>query len=114
MLSSIHYKSPSNIDLKGKHGKIYSFWCYNFEVDLDKSAKGVETLYYLAEIKNDDVIKIYDLTITSNLLESFEELRNNPKVIENELYFCCLEEDVNNLKETYEDLSYLDFHHIDL
>ena len=114
MISAIHYKSPSNIDLKGRNGKLYSFWLYNFEVDLDKIAKGVKTLYYLAKIKNDEVIEIYNLTITSDLLESFEELRGNPKVKENELHFCSLEDDTNNLQETYEELSYLNFHHLDI
>ena len=44
MISSIRYKSPSNIDLKGKNGRIYSFWCYNFEGNLDKSANKKSTL----------------------------------------------------------------------
>lgn len=90
------------------------FWCYNFEGNLDKSAKEVKTLYYLAKIRNKKVIKIYNLTITLNLLGSFEELKDNQKVKENKLYFCSLEDDINNLQETYEELSYLDFHHIDL
>lgn len=102
-VNSFSAKLPFNSDLQGKSGKIYPFYSYTFDCDLDLSAKNTPGLYYIAKIEGDTIIKRTVLKKTENL---FQIRQNYHSLVPNTDNFSYLiyEGDNFNFEEIIEDV----------